>query len=938
VPGSDDGPHRSTRRTSTVVALAGVALVLFSIAGSVRGATPAPSPLGGGPCAGSVVGTSYGGSIVIDGGPLASSTRAGASIDYSFSVAETVVDRTTGAVVSSACVVENGTAVSNASGAFGFQADPPGGHCPTLGAGGNCTEYSGPYGPVTVRPALGPPAGYTVEVAGSGLSFRIEYVALLASVSLSPSAAVRTTSVGAPLSFEASAEDGLGNASPVDVRWNWSLTGPGWSFVGPTDGATATVRASAGAMDGSLAANASATLGGTPWAISSPVVGLSAVATTISSLTVSEPVADAGVPVVLTVAGTGAAGFNYSASVAPGDGLRAVAARCGSNPSGGGSVQIECRANVTYPAPTNATPSARLTNGYSDDAGAFPSLAVVPVPDLSLTAGDAVGYAGGPIPFRLAATPGTGARPFAEACLASGAGPVSCTGSPGPNWTFSAVYSTPGNYTARAWALDADRTNESASAPMRLVARPTLAPLVEQGNATVGGSIELASWLSGGALPGTVWWNSSALAGPVATEPLGSDGPLAITFAPAVSGAIRFTVTVEDALGTVVSAAATVSIAPAPTGALRATGDPLAASALVGHPIPLSWQAFGPDGAPNLGFASAAELLVENAGTGAAVPAWANGSADRPLAPLGDAAFAVPVTAWAGGALNLTVTAASSGPVEVSLVGTGLSEANPPARVLVLPDPDHLRLSAPDVRVAGTRTNATLWRVSDPFGDPVPGSYLTIQTLVGGGAIDDLVPVVALGPGASGAWVNFSLPAIGGTVRVLDPAGAVLLGPLVVPPLVAPAARDPSLLTLGAAVPIGAAVAGASIALRRREAPGEDRAHAPPTVGEPELERFAFGRAEVVALVRRAGAIDLSTLESAWTPPPAPPDLADWIASLVADGTLGAEIGPDGAARFAIAAPVAGPPRVTIDVDAYDRALARRSEELDANDPPSGPD
>lgn len=933
MPGSCDGRHRFPSGLAPFVAIALCLGAVTALPANVQGTPLVLTAASASGCAGSPVANAYSGAIRIAGGPLSPAAGDDVPVNYSFSVTEIVVDRATGAILSSSCEVENGTVTTNASGGFSLLADPPSGHCPTIGGGGECVEYSGPYGPVEASPVGATPSGYTVDVETSGTTFTIEYVALLAGVTLTSSSTQSATSVGAPDTFRAIARNGLGNPSPLEVGWNWTIAGSGWSFVPPTAGATATVRASIASPNGTLAATATASIGGRPWTATSATTDLVAVATTISSLRISTRAADAGQPVTFQLRGTGAAGFNYSASIAPGAGLPEVRAPCAASASPNGTLTIDCAASVTYPTPTNASATARLSNGYSVANGTFGTLPVLPPPALAFVPKDPEGYSGSSMAFGLAAAPGTGVRPFAQACLASGDGPTQCVDGPGPNWTFSASYASPGNYTAQAWAIDADGTNRSVTEPVRIVARPGLSPLTVVGNRTVGAALELSSTLSGGFLPGTGWWNSSTLADPIATEPLGSDGAISISFEPATSGPVRLSLTVVDALGTGVTESLVVQIAPAPAGSLRPLGAAPACTTIVGRPISFAWQAFGPSGTADPGFSSAAELLVEQPSSGAAFPAWVNVSGHRPLLPLGDAAFAVPVAAWADGELNVTVTPAAAGPLSVSIAGTGLAAPNASPPVLVLPDLVHLELHDATVRFAGDRTNATLWQVTDPFGDPVAGAYLAIQTLVGGGASDAIVPVVALPTGASGAWINYSLPLSGGSVRVFDPAGAVVLGPIVVPPLATPAPRSPALVTLGAAVPIGVAVAGLSAVFRRRTPHGSAARGGPMPDPEPDLERLALGRAGVVELVRRAGALGLAGLESGWVPPPAPPDLADWVASLVADGTLGASIGPDGIARFTIAAPPAGPPRVTIDVAAFDRALAHRSAELADRDP-----
>jgi hypothetical protein len=88
----------------------------------------------------------------------------------------------------------------------------------------------------------------------------------------------------------------------------------------------------------------------------------------------------------------------------------------------------------------------------------------------------------------------------------------------------------------------------------------------------------------------------------------------------------------------------------------------------------------------------------------------------------------------------------------------------------------------------------------------------------------------------------------------------------------------------------------------------------------------------VIAAVRAAGALDLVALEGQWAPSPPPPELADWVTSLVADGTLGARTGPDGVARFCLAGPAEGPAHVILDPAALDEAARRRDALLDETD------
>ena len=132
-----------------------------------------------------------------------------------------------------------------------------------------------------------------------------------------------------------------------------------------------------------------------------------------------------------------------------------------------------------------------------------------------------------------------------------------------------------------------------------------------------------------------------------------------------------------------------------------------------------------------------------------------------------------------------------------------------------------------------------------------------------------------------------------------------------------------------AAVPIGAVGAVWSGLVRRRA-----RARPTPATDEEELRRLAEGRGELVGLLARLGSADLRTLEAAWQPPPAPPALADWLASLIADGTVDAAVGSDGGARFRLAEGRPNPTtRVTVDAAVLERAIDRRDAELRGDSP-----
>ena len=362
----------------------------------------------------------------------------------------------------------------------------------------------------------------------------------------------------------------------------------------------------------------------------------------------------------------------------------------------------------------------------------------------------------------------------------------------------------------------------------------------------------------------------------------------------------------------------------------------------VGAPTDFSWEAVNASGDRITGFAVDCDLTFQLASNGSTAPVWVNSTGLGPLDRSPNGTVAVPPTAWDAGVLNLSITFAESAPVVVQLSGPLLPSTPPPAEVAVLPDLDHLVLYAHEppstATVDGVRSNATFWLVHDRFGNPAPGAWVTIVYSLGGIVTRTVEPVVLTTGGATGAWVNYSAPdSEAATLTVLDAAGTVLFGPVDIPtntsggpaPVLSPLAlAGVLLLSAGGLGGIGALLLG-----------GRPRGPKEPTEAEEELRRLAEGRAAVVELLRRSGPLSLGEIESGWDPPPAPPALSDWVASLVTDGTLTASLEGEGRARFALARkPAAEPPRVTLDEDALERGIARRDaavedEEEDARAP-----
>lgn len=381
-------------------------------------------------------------------------------------------------------------------------------------------------------------------------------------------------------------------------------------------------------------------------------------------------------------------------------------------------------------------------------------------------------------------------------------------------------------------------------------------------------------------------------------------------------------------------AASFASSSGAPSGSAASIAElgTAPSAVVVGTTVAVSWQALGPGGARVTSFSAAANLTVVAGANGSNLPAWVNGSLSGPLHRSANGAFSVPVSAWSGGVLNLTVSVATAAPATVRLEGAALPSVPPPIPISVLPDLDHLVLYDPVYPTPGENatTNDTFWLVRDRFGDPTPGAFLFVAYSTGLLQSTSVVPVTWTGDGATGAWVNYSVPANGtGTLRVSDAANDTLLGPVEVfalaPPVVTPAASlSPAVLAAVALLAVGGIVGMAVLVLGGRSRPTAGSAE-----GEDDLRRLAEGRATVVEIVREGGPLGIAEIEARWEPPPAPAAVADWVASLVTDGTLSATIGDGGRARFVVAKRPPDEPRVTLDEDALAREIARRDAAVD---------
>jgi len=910
------------------------ALALGTVA-ALPGGANGPSPGIVATCPGSTVSSSYSGNVSIAGGPLPASYAVGISLSYNYSVEVEISNRTTGALISGHCELLQETTSSGANGSFSFALTLPASHC----YGDDCSHDLGPYGPVGLGLAGAAPAGYEAVAQANGTSLALTIVAELGGLALDPGGSSRTLSPNAPGAFVARPVTAVGSPSPLTPTFLWNLTGPGWSFDGTKRGAKVTVQALPGAGLAELSVAASAEVGSNQFSAGPVLVDLESIPTAFIGGDANRTDLDVGGSVSFTVAGSGAPGYAYSASVAPGLGLTSVVWPCSSTPSNGDGVTISCTGEIAYPAAGLADPTAELTNTYSTAEGSLPSVTVAPLPAIALTPQSLVGYTGDPLPIRISAIPGSGTPPYTLACLEDGIGAPMCSTSPGPNWTFSPDYPAPGNYSGVAWLVDSDGTNRSADFPVTIVLPLALSPIVLPPSIRADAPILLSTRLSGGDLPVRYWWNVSGGSGSVAAGRLSSDGFLNATWVPTAPGSAVVALTVVDSFGTLVQTTVLATVGPAVAAGLAEVTVPGAGPVVVGTAVSVAWQAEDVQGAAVAGFSAAGSFQIVGSDGAPLDRAYVNASGVGPLDETAPGAFAIPASAWELGRLSLTASTTLVGSFQFGLSGSSLLSQTGPFEVDFVADLGHLRFYDPTIALAGARVNDTFWLVADEYGNPAPGAAVDFMYSSEGTSTEAIVPVQAAGGGGTGVWVNFTATtAAGGSREVTDAAGTILLGPIAVPPASSSGASlSASVLTLATLAPVGAVGLGltAWVQHRRRVSLTDDDRPA-----DGDLRRMVEGRDRVISLVRDARALDLCGIEAAWGSTPVPRDLAGWVASLVADGTLGARTGPDGIARFCLIASADGPPIVLLDPEALARVTATRrelTEDLAPADPESEP-
>ncbi len=904
------------------------------IATTPSGALAAPlGPLPAALCAGATTPTSFTGSLRVDGGGTAPPSVANRTLELSYWIDLNFTPRNGSSILS--CNSEHVLVTTDSLGGFSVAASVPTSSCNSA----SCSVYSGPFGPLVLSVPNGVPAGYFFTQSITGSQVGVAFVAALASTRLVPSSRV-TLSTDAPTIVHAYPTAGNGAASPATVGFDWRIVGTGWTLNG-SGTANVTIEAIDGALPGSLTVWTNGSYNGTAESAPPVTLDLAAAPTTTSGGSVVPTSLDVGDPATFTVTGQGAGGYAYHADVSPGLGVPQAVAACTTSVVAGGLVALSCSTSVVYDSAGIATPTANLTNGFSSDFRAFAPVTVAPALGLTITPATAVAYVGATVPVTVAVDTATGTSPRGPACLWPGTGWSYCVAGPGPSYPFSVAYGTAGPYEGRATIADASGANATTMFSARIFERPNLSLLVASTNSLgVAESATVVASIEGGALPLTYWWNASAPAGTLFEGTATADGSIVLHFVAHVSGLTTLNLTVVDALGTRVSSGTRISVSAGPAVGLRVAAS--VGSPVAGHPVPLAWTAVDAVGEVVDDWAKPVSLVLSPApGSSASMPATRVNLSGALVVAAADGSYPVPSTAWSAGTLRLAIAFDGAGAFVASLRGgpTLAPGATSSTLLLVGPDTGNLVLFHPSVAIAGLRTNQTLWQISDEFGDALLGGWIRVQTTIDGVPSSTASRIHASAGAMSSVWVNYSVPdGVAATISVLSDPEPTLLLTIAIP------GPSPSsvLPTAWLLVALGAAIAaGAAFGLwQRSRRPAFPDASTPldAAATEEELRRWAEGRAHVLQRASTERGATLDELAQGFVGrPPRPEEMTDWVASLVAEGSVRTVLGDDGRSRFLkVHGDDAAPLRVQLDDRALADALDRRAQ-LDGSaeeDPP----
>ncbi|MGA7922360.1 MAG: hypothetical protein WCA77_00065, partial [Thermoplasmata archaeon] len=538
---------------------------------------------------------------------------------------------------------------------------------------------------------------------------------------------------------------------------------------------------------------------------------------------------------------------------------------------------------------------------------------------------------------------GTGSPPYGPACLFNGAGGSTCISGPGPTWSFNLTYDTPGGYSATVAVADSAGANSSVPIPVNIVASPLLSNITSNRSTTyVDDSVQLSSNITGGFAPYFVEWNGSWVSDPLSAGPVSSAGLLTVSFAPPTIGTVTVLLTVTDALGTRTTITLDLNVVAGPAVRLGFAGNVSQLEGSAGQGVDVSWIALDENGHPVSTFAAALTLVLGSAPaeTGLIVALATSG----PIAPTTGMAYNISASAWVDGYLNLTITADRAGAYVFEVPGS----VQPPGgnfSVRVTANTAELAtFGKPSASFDLHGINSSLYSISDRYGNPLTTGTVTVRTVVSGIATESSVPI-EFGNDSSFVWVNYTIPQVaGGTLYVLGPNNVTLLGPV---PMQSVSPTTSKLTGTGydivTAVALLLVVSAAALGLAtwswsHRRPSTSAPAIVPVLSPEAQMRRWAEGRFQLLNLALDQGTFTIAEVERLWDgKPPLPSEIDEWVAAMVSEGLLTADVGPDGRTRFAptdLAREPETEARLAVDIDpaALDAALARREGDASEKD------
>ncbi len=875
-------------------------------------------PLVAGQCPGAKVPVNYTGALSVEGSSASPPSVGGVSVVLGYSYE--VDYKYQGANTSYDCIATSTSTTTNASGGFRESISIPSGSC----SGHSCVAYRGPFTPENLTLPAGTPQSYFLTTRISGSQIAVTFVEALARVTLQPGTS-QAVSVLAPVSVRATASAGDGSPTTAAVAFAWRLDGNGWTVVNGSGTPALTVEAvSAGAATLSVWANGS--YEGTPVGVGPTDLGLDAYLTTVTAAAMGPTTLDVGSAATLNVSGTGAEGYPYTATFDPGLGESPVTVGCATAPASTNVVTLSCLTTVRYPTPGAAVPAVAISNGYSDATWTYPGLTVAPVPSVSLSPNPLMGYAAASSSLTVRVDPGSGTPPFGPVCLWVAQSGANCQPAGNGVWSFPVNVTASGDFPVRASVVDASGTNQSGSGTLNVFSRPSVGvPTLPSSMVPIDSLLSVGDRVVGGAPPLTYWWNDSLPEGTVASGLVPKGGFVNLSYSAYTSGVHLLTLTVEDALGTVVASRIPLKVLPGPAVDLVDAGAPYNGSTIAGSPFGVSWTALDALRERLGTFSQGIRLTLDTSSS----EVWVNDSLGTTNLTAANPSVVFTPSLWSTGYLNFTVASNTAGDLALA-VGSPVPVVDAPGGVLhlfVSADARYERLAGPLIAHAGTRSNSTLWQITDRFGNPIPEGFVDVRSEFGS-TVSDTSSLIWLNGSSSFVWVNYSAPDDGaGTVYVLSMSGETLLPPIVVPAAPPDTAGLLTLLLLSAAG-IGA---GVVVYLRhRRRLPA---ATASIDASDAELRRLAEGRAHLLSRsnpVEAQSAEELAA-ECPLTPAPSDSEVVEWVVGLVADGSLATVTRPDGTTGYLCARSIEVAPsvvRVDVDPALIDSAVARRLEEF----------